>query len=341
MRKVIQKLIKGQHLTQQEARNAMDKVLDNGASPAQVSAYLMLLRAKGETVEEIIGSADMLKEKAFHIQPRVGNYVDLVGTGGDGANTFNISTTAAFVTAGAGVPVAKHGNRAISSRSGSVDVLEALGIYVDLSPEQVERCVEQNGIGFMFARSFHPKMKTVSGVRAELGVRTIFNILGPLSNPSNAKYQVIGVFDAALTQPLAEAMMGMGVERGMVFSCQGVDELTTVHKNHVSEIRNGQVSSYTIDALQYGLQKATFDDLAGGTAQENALITRSILEGQTGPRRDTVLLNAAASIYVQGTARNMKEGVEMAATAIDNGAAKAKLDAVVAFSNSCKQEAAQ
>lgn len=338
MKRYITKLLAGENLSREEAREAMDLVLDNGATPAQISAYLVLLRAKGETVDEISGSADMMKEKALHIHPMRGDYVDLVGTGGDGANTFNISTTAAFVAAGAGAPVAKHGNRAISSKSGSTDVLEALGVEVNLSPEEVERCINEIGIGFMFARSFHPKMKTVAGVRQELGQRTLFNILGPISNPSDAKYQALGIFNADLTEPIAKAMLDMGVVRGMTFNCDGVDELTTAGVNRISEIANGSVKTYETTAEDYGLTAACFDDLAGGTAQENAGITREILAGEKSPRRDTVLLNAAAALYIQGTASDMIDGVKRAAEAIDSGAAAQKLADLAALTQTIRQE---
>ena len=334
IKSAIQKLVVKQDLTKEEAMQAMDMVLDNGATYAQISAFLTSLRMKGETIDEITGCALTMKHKAAHIHPTVSGYIDLVGTGGDGINTFNISTTSAFVVAAAGVPVAKHGNRAISSRSGSVDLLEALGVNVMLEPEQVEQCVEAIGLGFMFAKTFHKSMKHAALVRSELGIRTIFNILGPISNPSDAKTQVIGVFDKALTNPLAHAMMNMGVERGFVMNCEGIDEFATVGANQVSEIKDGLVMDYVLPPEHLGFERASVEDIRGGTAVENAQITRDILGGAKGPKRDTVLLNAGASIYAGRRADTIAQGIEMAREAIDSGAALKKLEQVIEMSNS-------
>lgn len=332
----IQKLTDGQNLTFDEAKQAMDEILDGGATPAQIAAYLVALRIKGETIDEISGSAAMMNSKAISIKPNVEDYVDCVGTGGDGTNTFNISTTAAFVICGAGAKTAKHGNRAISSKCGSVDVLEALGINVMLTPEQVKECVEKIGIGFMFARTMHPCMKTVSGVRAELKMRTIFNILGPLSNPSNAKHQVIGVFDTELTHALANAMMNLGVTKGMAVCGvdNNMDELSIIGKTKISEIKNGEVVDYYISPEDVGLLTAKPEDIAGGTIEENAKITLDILNGERGPKRDIVVLNAGAAIYTTGLASSIEEGVRMAEEAIDSGKALAKLEELKSFTNS-------
>ncbi|MDP4152187.1 MAG: anthranilate phosphoribosyltransferase [Bacillota bacterium] len=329
----IQKLVTGENLSRKEVIGAMDMVMGGGATPAQISAFLTALRMKGETIEEITGCAQVMKNKATHIQPNVNAYIDLVGTGGDGVNTFNISTTAAFVAAAAGVPIAKHGNRAISSRSGSIDVLEALGINVMLPPEKVQLCVEKCGIGFMFARTFHPAMKNVSVVRGELGIRSVFNILGPISNPSDAKRQVIGVFDKTLTHPIANVMLNMGVERGMVLCCEGIDELTTTAPNTVSEIKDGKIFDYIITASDLGFHDASAGDIKGGTAEENAAITLSILGGEKGAKRDTVLMNAGAAIYIAGFADSLENGIKAAAEAIDSGKALGKLKEVVKFTN--------
>lgn len=338
MKDIIKKLSVSQDLTREEATRAMDQVLDNGATLAQISAFLTLLRMKGETVDEIVGCAEIMKQKALHIHPNRANYVDLVGTGGDGSNTFNISTTSAFVVAGAGVPVAKHGNRAISSRSGSTDVLEALGVYVLLTPEQVTQCVDEVGIGFMFASAFHPTMKNVIVVRRELGIRTIFNILGPISNPSDAHCQVIGVYKEDLVHPLACAMMELGLERGVVMCSNGIDEFTTLGNTMMSEIHNGEVIDRILDPREYGFAIAKKEEISGGTSEENALITQSILAGEKGARRDTVLLNAGMTIYTQGSAASIQEGIEQAAAAIDQGVAAKKLADLIQLTQSMKVE---
>ena len=341
MKQVIRKLVAGEDLSREEATRAMDLVLDNGATLPQISAFLTLLRSKGETVDEIVGCAAMLKRKACHIHPKANDYVDLVGTGGDGANTFNISTTSAFVVAGAGVPVAKHGNRAISSRSGSVDVLEELGINVMITPEQVTECVNDIGIGFMSARTFHQSMKNVSIVRGDLGIRTIFNILGPISNPSDAKCQVIGVFSESLVHPLAESIMQMGVERGVVMCSEGIDEFTTLSDTTMSMIRKGEVMDSVFHPQDFGFTLAKPEAIVGGTAAENAVITKQILNGEKGARRDIVLLNAGMTMYVQGSAQTVEEGIEKAAQAIDTGAAMEKLNRLVQVTNHMNMEKAQ
>lgn len=334
--KFIKKLVEGEDLTFEEAKEAMDAVLDGGATPVQISAYLTALRMKGETIDEISGSAAMMNAKAIGIRPEVDDYVDAVGTGGDGTNTFNISTTAAFVAAGAGVKMAKHGNRAISSKCGSVDVLEGLGVNVMITPEQVKECVEKIGIGFMFARTMNPCMKTVSGVRGELKIRTLFNILGPLSNPSNAKHQVVGVFDPNLTRTMAEVMINMGVVSGMsVSGCEnGMDELSNIGRTKVSEIKNGEILDYILSPEDVGLKTASENDIKGGDVSENIKITLDILDGKKGPRRDIVVLNAGASIYAAGIAADIKEGVRLAEEAIDSGKAKEKLEQLKELTNS-------
>ncbi len=332
----IQKLANGQNLTYDEVKQAMDEVLEGGATPAQIAAYLVALRIKGETIDEISGSAAIMNSKSIGIKPDVDDYVDCVGTGGDGTNTFNISTTAAFVICGAGAKTAKHGNRAVSSKCGSADVLEALGVNIMLTPKQVKECVEKTGIGFMFARTMHPCMKTVSDVRADLKMRTIFNILGPLSNPSNAKHQVIGVFDTELTHPIANAMMNLGVTEGMAVCGvdNNMDELSILGKTKISEIKNGEVIDYYISPEDVGLATAkSSDDIAGGTVEENAKITLDILNGQKGAKRDIVVLNAGAAIYTTGLADSIEQGVRMAETAIDNGNALVKLEELKAFTN--------
>lgn len=334
MKRYIEKLIAGEQLTTAEATGAMELILSGAATPTQISAFLIALRMKGETIDEITGCALKMKEKASHIRPNVPGYIDCVGTGGDSTYTFNISTTAAFVIAGAGVPIAKHGNRAVSSKSGSADVLERLGVAIDLPPERVQQCVEEIGIGFMFARTFIQAMKYVSPVRAELGVRTVFNILGPLSNPSDANYQAIGVYDKKLTHPLAEVMKNMGVERGLVFSAvaDGMDEISNLGETALSEIRDGQVTDRVITPEEFGICRAQPEDIAGGTAEENAQTALAILQGAPGAKRDIVVLNAGAAIYCAGRAEDITAGVKAAQESIDSGKALEKLNQLVALS---------
>lgn len=332
----IKKLSEGENLSYEEAKDAMDAVLDGGATPTQISGYLMALRMKGETIDEISGSAAMMNSKAVGITPDVDDYVDCVGTGGDGTNTFNISTTAAFVIAGAGAKTAKHGNRAVSSKCGSADVLEGLGVNIMIQPEQVKECVEKIGIGFMFARTMHPCMKTVSGVRSELKIRTIFNILGPLSNPSNAKHQVIGVFSEDLTHPIANAMKNLGVTAGMAVCGvdNGMDELSIIGKTKISEVKDGKVIDYYLAPEDVGLSRALEDEIKGGTVEENVKITLDILNGEKGARRDIVVLNAGAAIYTTGIADTIEEGVRLAEKAIDSGKALEKLNLLRDMTNS-------
>jgi len=261
--------------------------------------------------------------------------VDTCGTGGDGAGTFNISTTAAFVVAGAGQAVAKHGNRSVSRGCGSADVLKALGVNIELSPEAVAACVDRVGFGFLYAPLLHPAMKHAIGPRREMGVRTVFNILGPLTNPAGAQAQLLGVYDPKLTEVMAQVLGSLGCRAAfVVHSEDGLDELTTTAPNRVSELKDGRVNTFTLDARELGLPRAARSDLQGGSAEENAAITRAILDGEKGPRRDVVLLNAAAALVVGGAASDLDEGLAMAAESIDSGAARAKLDALVSFTNS-------
>lgn len=334
MKDVLKKLSEGKSLTVEEAEGAMNCLLSGEATQAQIGAYLTALRMKGETLEEIIGSAKVLKEKAEHIAPKVeGAYVDLVGTGGDESNSFNISTTAAFAAVGAGLPIAKHGNRAISSRSGAGDVLEALGVNITAEPKKVEEAVEQVGMGFMFAQTFNKSMRFVGQARSEMGVRTIFNILGPLANPSGAKHMVVGVYDPKMTEVIAKAMKELGVEHAMVVSSQnGMDEISAAEDTVVSEIKDGEVRNYVLTPEQFGFERCTKEDLKGGTGVENAEITRAVLSGkEQGAKRNIVLLNAAATLYVGEMAKSMEEGIEMARESIDSGRAMEKLEELVEF----------
>jgi anthranilate phosphoribosyltransferase len=322
----IGKLIEQQDLTEEEAAQVMRQIMEGGATPAQIAAFLIALRVKGETIEEITGCARVMREKATPIRAPYPNMIDTCGTGGDGSQTFNISTTAAFVVAGAGVPVAKHGNRAMSSRCGSADLLQALGVAIELSPEMAETCLAEVGITFLFAPLFHSAMKYAIGPRREIGVRTVFNILGPLTNPAGAKQQILGVSRKELAEPMARVLGNLGSTRALVVhGADGLDEITTTGETHITALDAGTLVSYTISPEQFGLRRAPLGALVGGDAQQNAAITLSVLEGKPGPHRDVVLLNAAAALAVAGTATDLEAGLPLAAQAIDSGAALEKL----------------
>lgn len=328
------KLADRTNLSEQEAEEVMGEIMAGQATPAQIAAYLMGLRQKGETVDEIAGSARAMRARATRI--RVGSpvVVDTCGTGGDGAHTFNISTTAAFVAAGAGLTVAKHGNRSISSKSGSADVLRALGVNLDLSPERVADCVNEVGIGFLFAPLYHGAMKHCAGPRQEMGIRTLLNVLGPLTNPAGATHQVLGVYDAKLTEVLAKVLLQLGSQHCLVLhGMDGLDELTLCDRTKVSEGKGGVVSNYFITPEELGLARVPRKELTGGTPEENARITRDILHGQKGPKRDVVVLNAAAAIVAGEQAKTLKDGIRVAQQAIDSGAAAEKLDRLVAVTH--------
>lgn len=335
MKELIKKVVAGQNLTSAEAEKAMDLMLSGEATPCQITAFLTALRIKGETEDEILGSVNMMRKKASLISPKVGNYIDFVGTGGDGTNTFNISTTSAMVTAAAGVPVAKHGNRAASSKSGSTDVLEALGANIALAPNQVQECVDSVGIGYMNAQIFHSLMKNVAVPRKEIGIRTIFNILGPLSNPSGAKAQLIGVFDKNILRTFAEVMQKLGVERALVVcGSDGMDEITLTGITYAAQIKDGEITEYTIDPKDYGFEYVKADELKGGDAKKNAEITNNILNGkEKGAKRNIVLLNVGAALYIGGKANSIEEGIAVAKETIDSGKAAAKLQEFVNKSN--------
>lgn len=322
-------------LTEQEAEAAMDEIMTGAATPAQIGGYLMGLRLKGETVDEITGSARSMRRAANHPPVNVAGLIDTCGTGGDGAGTFNISTTVAFVVAGAGLPVAKHGNRSVSSKSGSADVLGALGVNLNLTPEQVGHCIDATGIGFLFAPAFHPAMKHAIGPRRELAVRTLFNILGPLTNPAGARRQLLGVYAPELTEPLAMVLCQLGGEAAFVVHGDGgLDELTTTGPNRVSELRDGQVRTYTLDPQELGFEPANPSDLLGGDPATNAGITRGILDGSlNGARRGVVILNSAAGIVAGGLARTLEDAIQIAEQSLSSGAALSKLDALIAYSN--------
>ena len=333
IQEAIAKVIEGEDLSRGEMTDVMNQIMSGEATDAQIGAFLIALRVKGECVDEIAGAASVMREKATPIATRHDVIVDTCGTGGDHSGTFNISTTAAFVAAGAGLCVAKHGNRAATSQSGSADVLSALGVNIEASPETVSRCLDDVGIGFLFAISLHGAMKYAIGPRREIGARTIFNALGPLSNPAGAKRQVVGVYSAALTETLAGVLGTLGSERAfVVHGSDGLDEMTLTGPTRVSELKNGSVSTYRVSPGDFGLAQAPADALKGGDADYNAEITRSILNGEEGPRRDIVLLNAAAAIVAGGKAGDLNEGVQTAAEVIDSGKALEKLEGLVAAS---------
>jgi anthranilate phosphoribosyltransferase len=330
------------HLQMEEAEAVMNQIMSGGASDAQIAAYLMALRMKGETQDEITGSARAMRSNAYAVPTSVSqaDLLDTCGTGGDRAGTFNISTTEAFVAAGAGLRVAKHGNRAASSKCGSADVLAELGVNFDLTPEQVGKCVEEIGIGFLFAPRLHPSMKYAGGPRREMGVRTIFNLLGPLTNPAGAKRQLMGVFAADLTSMMAHVLNELGSTAAMVVSGYGgLDELTTTGPNTVSELRDGQVRSYELKPEDFGFRGAHISELLGGDAPLNAHILRGILSGEVdSSKRDVVLLNSGAALVAGGLAPDIARGVELAAEVLDSGAALAKLDALIAYTQKLAAE---
>jgi len=331
----IAKTIRREDLTQAEAEAAMMDIMTGHATPAQIGAYLIALRMKGETVDEITGSARAMRANAVPVPvKRAGTLYDTAGTGGDGKHTFNISTAAAFVIAGAGRKVAKHGNRAASSRCGSADVLGMLGVNLDLTPEQAGQAIDEVGIGFLFAPKFHPAMKHAGGPRKEIGQRTIFNVLGPLTNPAGAEVQIIGVFDPELTEPLAQVLGELGSRAAFVVHGHGgMDELNTVGPNRVSHLQAGKVTTTTLDPEMLDLPRGDMADLAGGTPEDNAQILRGVLSGSlNGTRKNAVLLNAAAALAAESG--DWREGFALAKKSLESGAALKKLDELVEFSRS-------
>jgi anthranilate phosphoribosyltransferase len=328
----IAKLAERVSLTEKEAEEAMSEIMEGAVPPSQIAAYLMGLRMKGETVEEIAGSARAMRARATKIRVADPLVVDTCGTGGDGAGTFNISTTTAFVVAGAGITVAKHGNRSVSSKCGSADVLAALGVKIDLPTEQMVDCVNEVGIGFFFAPLYHKAMKHCAGVRQELGIRTLLNILGPLTNPAGATTQVLGVFDGNLTELLAKVLVHLGSQHCfIVHGLDGLDEMTVTDRTRVSEGKAGVVSSYWIDPADFAISRAHPRDLTGGTPEDNARLVRDVLLGKKGPRRDVVCLNAAPAFVAARKVRTLQDGYQLAGRIIDSGAAMEKLEKLLAF----------
>ncbi|MEW6601104.1 MAG: anthranilate phosphoribosyltransferase [Nitrospirota bacterium] len=334
IKEAIKSAVEGKDLSEEQMTAAMRDIMEGKATDAQIGAFLTALRMKGETVEEITGAAKVMREKVSAIKAPALT-VDTCGTGGDMSRTFNISTTTAIVTAACGVPVAKHGNRSVSSSCGSADVLEALGIKIDLTPEKVEKCLAQTGFGFMFAPLFHPAMKFAIGPRREMGIRTIFNILGPLTNPAGAERQVLGVFSDKLTEPMARVLGNLGVKHAFVVHGEdGLDEITNTDRTRVTELKNGSIDTYFISPEDFNFKKAGKGDLAGGTAQDNAAIVTAILKGEKGPKRDIVLMNAAAALVAGERAKDFQEAVKLAVQALDSGAALKKLEEVKKVSSS-------
>ncbi len=326
IREAISRVADRQTLSEQDAWAAMGEIMDGGATPAQIASFITALRMRGETVDEIAGFARAMRERALRVIPRVDRLVDVVGTGGDRVSTFNVSTTTAFVVAGAGGYVAKHGNRAVSRQSGSADVLEALGIDIQVAPEIVQRCIEDIGIGFLFAPIYHSAMKHAAGPRKEIGVRTVFNILGPLANPAGASSLLVGTYDPALVRIMAEVLGELGVRRALVVHGEGMDEITTLGKTQVAELRDGRVQVTSVEPASLGITPPPPEAIAGGTPQQNAEVTTGVLRGQPGPARDLVVLNAAAALVVAELAEDLSEGMTLAGRSIDSGAAYEKLE---------------
>lgn len=351
MRQYIAKVIKGEHLTEDEMGKVMTVIMAGEATPAQIGAFATALRIKGETIDEITGAAVAVRARSTKVF--LGNHginidrdeinaeeetiLDTCGTGGDGTHTFNVSTATAFVAAGAGVKVAKHGNRAVSSACGSADVLESLGVPLDITPTDVERCVREIGIGFLYAPLFHGAMKYAAGPRREIGIRTIFNLLGPLTNPAGASAQVLGVYALDLTEKLAGVLGRLGTREAFVVCGEGTfDEISICGKTRISHLKAGSVNTFDLVPEEFGMKRAAPGAVRGGDAGENARIIRAILDGERGPKRDMVLLNAAAAFVASGVDLGIREGIERAEKSIDSGAAREKLHALISFTRGCK-----
>jgi anthranilate phosphoribosyltransferase len=330
---LIAKAATGAALTREEAAQGFDRMMSGEATPSQMGGLLMALRVRGETVDEITGAVTVMREKMLRVVAPP-DAIDVVGTGGDASGSFNISTCAAFIVAGAGVPVAKHGNRALSSRSGAADVLGALGVAIELPPDGVARCIREAGIGFMFAPAHHPAMKNVGPTRVELGTRTIFNLLGPLSNPAGVRRQMVGVFSRQWIEPLAQVLRNLGSESAwVVHGSDGLDEITTSGPTHVAALEGGAVRTFTISPEDVGFERVKPEALRGGDAKENAQALLDVLKGRKGPYRDVAILNAAAGLIVAARARDLEQAVRLATKAVDSGEAEGRLDRLIQVSN--------
>jgi anthranilate phosphoribosyltransferase len=331
----IKSVMNRQDLSSEDMSDVMQQIMTGQATPAQIGGFLVGLQMKGETITEIAAAAKVMRSLATPVEINGDHVVDTCGTGGDGASTFNVSTASAFVVAAAGAKVAKHGNRSITSSSGSADVLEAAGINLDITPAQVKQCIDSFGVGFMFAQKHHGAMKYASGPRNEMGVRTIFNLLGPLTNPAQAKRQVLGVYDRQWVEPMAHVLKALGSEHVLVVHAEdGLDEISIGSKSYVAELKNGEISCYTVCPEDFGLQRHDINVLAVSNAQESLSIINDIFAGKTGPARDIVVLNAGAAIYAADLTATLAEGIQLAQTQIDNGAAQQKLATLIASSNS-------
>jgi len=350
IKEFISKVVRGEDLTEAEMETAMGEIMTGAATPAQIGAFITALRLKGETVDEITGAARAMRAKATKIS--VNNHLvnidrdeiniddetilDIVGTGGDGTRTFNVSTTTAFVAAGGGIKVAKHGNRAVSSLCGSADVLENLGVNLDITSTDVEKCINETGIGFLYAPIFHGAMKHAAGPRQEIGIRSIFNLLGPVTNPAGASVQVLGVYEPSLTDKIALVLKRLGTKEAFVVCGEGTfDEISICGPTKVSHLKSDDVSTFKMTPEEYDFKRAHLADIVGGDARENAKIVRRILDGEKGPKRDMVLLNAAAAFVASGLCDNFKDGIQMAGASIDSGKASHKLDQLIEFSQQC------
>lgn len=334
IREAIENLVNRRNLSEAETTEVMNQIMTGEATPLQVASFLTALRMKGETVEEITGAAKVMRAKAHRVKVGGKTVLDTCGTGGDQKGTFNISTTAAFVVAGAGVDVAKHGNRSVSSQSGSADVLGALGVKVDAPRERVEQCIAEIGIGFLFAPLLHEAMKYAVQPRRDIGIRTVFNLLGPLTNPAMATHQLLGLYSGELVGLVAHVLKNLGSVRAMaVHGLEGLDEISLCGPTQVAELRDGAVKEYTIEPEQFGLKRCPLSDLNGGSAEQSAGIVRSVLDGAKGPKRDVILLNSGAALYVAGRADTIKDGMAVAAESIDSGKARQKLDRLVELTN--------
>ncbi len=351
----IAKIVSGEDLTEAEMETAMNEIMSGEATPAQIGAFITALRVKGETIDEITGAARVMRAKATKINPTKPpismdrddiniedeTILDIVGTGGDGTKTFNVSTTTAFVVAGAGVKIAKHGNRAVSSLCGSADVLENLGVKLDIASADVERAIQEIGIGFLFAPLFHGAMKYAAGPRKEIGIRTIFNLLGPLTNPAGASTLVLGVYDPGLTDTIAHVLNKLGAREAFVVCGEGTcDEISIYGPTRVSHLKNNAVRTFQMTPEEYGFKRASLKDITGGNARENAEIIRKILDGEKGPKRDMVLLNASAAFVAVGLNTDFTDGIKKAEEAIDSGSAREKLDKLVEFTQQCSSPSA-
>ncbi|MBU1147364.1 MAG: anthranilate phosphoribosyltransferase [Candidatus Omnitrophica bacterium] len=334
IKQAISKVVEGVNLTREEMVSCMDEIMTGQATPAQIGSFITALRLKGETVDEITGASMVMREKAVKINVGSDTVIDTCGTGGSNTGSFNISTASGFVVSGAGLKVAKHGNRAVSSQCGSADVLKALGVNIDLTPDKVEACIKEVGIGFLFAPLFHGAMKHAIGPRREIGIRTIFNILGPLTNPAGANCQVLGVYRKELTEVMAGVLKNLGARRSfVVHGLDGLDEITITGKTQVSELKDKTIKTYYIKPQDFKIKAARLEDIKGGSVEDNARIIKEVLKGVSGAKQDIVLLNSSAALVAGGVARDFKKGIELAKESIASGKAMEKMEKLIAFTN--------